>query len=465
MRRTLTLALVFLALPAAAELPAPVAAALAASGVPPAAVGVVVMPAEGGPARVAHNADLALNPASVMKLVTTYAALELLGPAYTFKTRFVATGKVAGGVLEGDLVIRGGGDPKLTYERLWQAAHELRSRGVREIRGDVVLDRGFFAPVAHDPAKFDNDARRAYNVGPDALLVNYKAVNFRFVPTEAGLRITAEPDLPNVEIATRVQLVSEPCTSFRRNLRHQVQELGLLATIQFEGTYPASCGERTWALSVLEANAFSESTVRWVFGQAGTVLRGKVRPGSVPVEAHIVHVHESDALAVLVRDINKHSNNVMARQLFLTLSAEKLSVPGEAGQSGKLVTEWLKGRGVVAPELVMENGSGLSRTERASAATIAALLVSAWRSPVMPEFMASLPVTGVDGTLKSRDAVATGRAHLKGGTLTGVQAVAGYVLDARGRRWVVVMIANHENANRAQAAMDTLVNWVHRGTR
>ena len=185
----------------------------------------------------------------------------------------------------------------------------------------------------------------------------------------------------------------------------------------------------------------------------------------MPHDAARLALSESPTVVEVVRDINKDSNNVMARQLFLALSAEKLGGPGEAKASSLVVSEWLRSKGIAAPELVLENGSGLSRSDRASAATIAAVLKSAWSSPVMPELMASLPVFAIDGTFKNTRSGAAGQAHIKGGTLTGVQAIGGYVRDAKGRRWIVVMIANHENANRAQPAMDALVEWVHRGAR
>ena len=207
---------------AAAQLPAPVREALARAGVPESAVGAVVEPVGGGKRLVAHQADKALNPASTIKLVTTFAALDLLGPAHAFRTDVLAAGEVAGGALAGDLVIRGGGDPKLTYERLWVLVRQLRSRGLREIRGDVILDRSHFAPVAHDPAKFDGEARRAYNVGPDALLVNFKAIDFRFVPDGPGVRVLGEPDFPNVDIASRLRLVKEPCANWRHCRRPPV---------------------------------------------------------------------------------------------------------------------------------------------------------------------------------------------------------------------------------------------------
>ena len=447
---------------ARADLPQPVRDALARAGVPESAVGVVVLPVDAAQPAVSHNAREAMNPASVMKVITSYAALDLLGPAFTFRTDALVKGEIANGVLEGDLYLRGGGDPKLTTERVWQLAHALRSRGLREIRGDIVIDRGYFAPVAHDPAKFDGEARRAYNAGPDALLVNFNAIAFRFVPDGQGVRVIAEPDLPNVEVASRIQLTRGPCTGFRRDLTHDTIELGLIATITFSGSYPAACGERVLPLSLFDSARFTESNLRWLWSEVGGVLRGGVRAGSVPADAKLFLRTESEPLAGLLRDMNKHSNNVMARNIFLALSAERQAGAGDAASSTRVLTLWLQSHMIDASTLVLENGSGLSRNERASAALVAAVLKSAWSSSVMPELMSSFPVLATDGTLKSRKvAVGAGQAHLKGGTLNEVQAVAGYVLDRGARRWVLVMIVNHPKAGGAQPAMDALVEWTY----
>jgi D-alanyl-D-alanine carboxypeptidase/D-alanyl-D-alanine-endopeptidase (penicillin-binding protein 4) len=150
----------------------------------------------------------------------------------------------------------------------------------------------------------------------------------------------------------------------------------------------------------------------------------------------------------------------MARHIFLALSAER-APPGDARASERIVREWLRARGIEAPGFAIENGAGLARDDRVTAATLAAVLKSAWSSAVMPELVASLPILGTDGTLKTRRvALAAGQAHIKGGTLTGVQSVAGYVLDRGGRRWIVAMIVNHANANASQPALDALVEWV-----
>jgi serine-type D-Ala-D-Ala carboxypeptidase/endopeptidase (penicillin-binding protein 4) len=446
----------------AREIPATVRAALAQARVPMSAVSILVEPADAGPPVLVHRISVAMNPASVMKLVTTYAGLDLLGPAFRFHTDVLYTGELANGILTGDLVLRGGGDPKLTYDRLWQLAHQLRSRGVREIRGDVILDRSYFESVPYDPASFDNQPRRAYNVAPDALLVNFQAVDFGFVPEAQGVRVTAEPDLPNIEIVSRIKATEEPCSRWRRDLRYDVDTNGLIATVVFSGSMPAECGERSWALVVFDAARFTESAWRWVWSEAGGKMRGKVREAATPGEARLLYRLESEPLANLVRDTNKFSNNVMARHIFLALSAERTGT-GRAEQSARIVADWLHERAIVAPELVLENGSGLSRRERVSAATLAAVLRSAWASPVMPELVASLPVLSVDGTFKSHHVDgAGGHAHLKGGTLDEAQAMAGYVLDRRGKRWIVVMLVNHANANAAQPALDALADWVYR---
>jgi len=447
---------------AAPSLPRPVADALKRAAVPLDAVSAIVEPVEGGRPLVALNAEAPMNPASVMKLVTSFAALDLLGPAFRFHTDVLLAGPLDDGILKGDLVIRGGGDPQLTYERLWQLAHALRSRGLREIRGDVVIDRGYFAPAPFDPGRFDNEPRRGYNVGADAFLVNFDAVQFAFTPGADGVRVSAEPDLPNVEVASRVHAAPGPCGWWRKDITYDVQPNGLLALVSFAGSMPVECGEKRLSLAVLEPAAYTEAVLRWVWSEAGGTLRGKVLAGTAPTDARPFYSAASEPLAVLVRDMNKYSNNVMARQIFLALSSERLGTPGTEAASGKLVRDWLASRHIDATGLAIENGAGLSRDDRISAASLAALLRAAWASPVMPELASSLPVFAVDGTLKLRPATgAAGRAHLKGGTLNGVQSAAGYVLDAKGRRWIVVMMVNHPNGNAAQPAIDALVEWTH----
>ena len=412
------------------------------------------------------NPGAALNPASVMKLVTTYAALELLGPAYRWKTEAYAVAPVREGVLEGDLLLKGYGDPKLDLEAFWILLRALRGKGLREIRGDLLLDRSHFDRVQGDPGRFDGDALRPYNVLPDALLVNYKSLRFAFAPDleRDAVRLYVEPRPPALEVVNMLKLAEGACpegSAFREMLKPTFEPARQRAV--FAGQYRNSCGEKDLNVALLEPNDHVAGMMRQLWAETGGTWSGAAREGQVPPGARLLHAMESAPLAEIVRDTNKFSNNVMARHLFLTLGAESAGAPGSGQKAFTAIKTWLAAKGIAAPELVMENGSGLSRIERITVANLAALLQAAWRSAVMPEFIASLPVVAVDGTMRRRlkgDGIA-GQAHIKTGLLTDTRAMAGYVLDRSGRRHVVVMIVNHPGAHEAQPAMDALLRWVY----
>ncbi|HEX9674006.1 MAG TPA: D-alanyl-D-alanine carboxypeptidase/D-alanyl-D-alanine-endopeptidase [Burkholderiales bacterium] len=449
-------------------LPVSVARALAQADIPEHAAAFYVHEIGAERPLLAAGATRPMNPASSIKLVTSYAALELLGPAFQWVTEAYAAGTLRGGVLEGDLVLKGRGDPKLTLENFWLLLRSLRSRGLREIRGDLVLDRTYFAASDHDPARFDEKPTRPYNTGPDALLVNFKAVRLSFVPDdEAGVvRILAEPALPQVQIVNRLKLVDGPCGDWVNRLKVDAQGGSAATRLAFRGRYAASCGEQTRSYSVLPHAHYVLGLFRVLWHELGGKFAGTVRDGTVSADARPIASVESPALAQVVRDMNKFSNNVMARQLYLTLGAETAGEPATAEKAGRVIRDWLAGKGLSFPEMILENGSGLSRVERISARHLGQLLLSSFQSPVMPEFIASLPLAAMDGTMKKRlaDADVAGQAHIKTGSLTGVRSIAGYMLDARGRRWVVVSIVNHPNAGNAQAAQDALLTWIyHRG--
>ena len=411
-----------------------------------------------------------MNPASVMKLVTTYAALEILGPAYRWKTEVYATAPVREGVLDDDLVLKGYGDPKLDLEAFWVLLRALRGKGLHTIRGDLVLDRSYFKRAPDDAARFDGDAFRPYNVLPDALLVNYKALRFAFAPQpERGtVRLHVEPRPPALDVVNVLKLAEGPCpegSAFRELLKPTFEPARQRAI--FAGRYPASCGEKDLNVALLDANDHVAGMMRQLWSEIGGSWAGATREGAVPPGALLLHAKDSAALTEIVRDTNKFSNNVMARHLFLTVGAEGAGAPGNSEKAAAAVKAWIARKGIAAPELVMENGSGLSRLERISAASLASLLQAAWRSAVMPEFIASLPVAAVDGTMRRRlkgEGIA-GQAHVKTGLLNDARAMAGYVLDRNGRRHVVVMFINHANANEAQPAMDALLRWVYEGAR
>ncbi|HMM53611.1 MAG TPA: D-alanyl-D-alanine carboxypeptidase/D-alanyl-D-alanine-endopeptidase [Candidatus Desulfobacillus sp.] len=469
-RHCLLPALLLFATAAAAQsnerLPAPVAGALKAAGVPPAAVALLVQDVDSRLPRTSFNAGQPMNPASVMKLVTTFAGLELLGPAYTWKTEAWAAGPLKDGVLEGDLVLKGGGDPKLGLEQFWLLLRQLREKGLREIRGDLVLDRGYFAVEGHDPARFDNAPLRPYNVGPDALLVNFKSIRLDFLPDPAdkALAVRAEPALTQVDLVNLMKPAGGPCpAAWHEAVRMDAVAAGAATRLILTGSYPLACGERSRHVAVLDPADYAGGLFRLLWRELGGRFDGAVREGGAPTAARLLARAESPTLAEVVRDINKLSNNVMARQLFLTLGAEAASRPARAADAESAIRAWLAQRELRMPELAIENGAGLSRSDRISAESLGRLLQAAWESPLMPEFIASLPLAGIDGTMRKRmnGSGAAGRAHVKTGYLEGVRALAGYVLDRRGRQVMVVFMANHPNALAAKAAADALLECAY----
>ena len=450
---------------AAQTLPQPLRQALAQSGIPESAVAIYVQDVTQPEPLLALNVDAAFNPASTIKLLTTYAALELLGPAYAWSTEAYAAGRMEGDVLQGDLVLKGNGDPKLTLEAFWLLLRQLRARGIREIRGDLVLDRTAFAPDDGDPSRFDNEPTRPYNTPPDALLVNFRAIRVSFVPDpeRRTVNVLTEPALPQVQVLANLVLDNEPCGDWLARLKVSTTGTGSAARLLFSGTYSTQCGERTRNYSVLAHGQYVLGLFQVLWRELGGTFTGGVRDGTAPPGAKLLFAQPSPPLAEVVRDINKFSNNVMARQLFLTLGAAGMGAPADADKATRVVRAWAAQKKLALPELVLENGSGLSRIERITARGLGQVLVSAWRSPVMSELMSSLPLVAVDGTMRRRlaNSELAGQAHIKTGSLNGVRAIAGYVLDARGRTVVVVCLVNHPRALAAQPLQDALLAWIY----
>jgi D-alanyl-D-alanine carboxypeptidase/D-alanyl-D-alanine-endopeptidase (penicillin-binding protein 4) len=471
-------------------------AALARAKIPREAVALLVLEAEqsNAPPRLAHRIQVPMNPASVMKLTTTFAALELLGPAYAWTTPVYVDGAVREGTLTGNVYIKGMGDPKLVLERLWLLLRRLQGLGIRHIAGDIVLDRSAFALTEADPASFDGEPLRPYNAAPDALLINYKAVVLGFTPdaTRNQALVQLDPPLAGVQMQNSVPLTGGECGDYRGALKADFSDPN---RIRFTGTYATACGEKVWPVAYADPRSYAPRAVQGLWLDMGGQLTGSVRYGSVPAPLAAGKPTlelASPPLTEIIRDINKYSNNVMAQQVFLTLgrvvpvssaalggetaasdaatggTSANGSVtamgPGSLAAGQAVMQRWWRERLGAEDLPVWDNGSGLSRQERISARGLARLLQLAWRSPVMPELVSSLPISGVDGTLKRFKSASVGSAHLKTGSLSNVLARAGYVDGASGKRYVLVALINHANANTeaARAAMETLVDWTVR---
>jgi D-alanyl-D-alanine carboxypeptidase/D-alanyl-D-alanine-endopeptidase (penicillin-binding protein 4) len=417
--------------------------------------------------RVAFNARVPRNPASTIKLLTTKAGLDVLGPTYSWKTAAYATGDIADGRLQGNLIIKGYGDPNLTPEALWRLLWGVRERGIETVAGDLIIDNSHFEPPQVGRGDFDGNPNSAYNALPSALSVNLQTTQIHLMEGGSDVAVHAftNPPLANVVLDNQLRLVEAPCKSKYHKPAVRLFEDGPRATLRLTGTFATECGETSYPRLMLNPIQHTAGAIVALWRSIGGQIEGAVREGTLPEGAARIYAQDSAQLEEVIRVINKQSNNLMARTLFLTLGAKRLDAPGTLTKARRAVGEWLNGSGLDFPELVLDNGSGLSRETRISAESMGRLLGYAYASPNMPEFMSSLSIAGVDGTMRKRfrKSELKGHAHLKTGTLRGTTGIAGYVLDRNGDRWIVVSLMNNPRLQtwRGKGVENALLRWVY----
>ncbi len=450
---------------ASTDLPAGVRSVLNVRNVPDPSLSIYVENLESGESTLTWNEEQPRNPASVAKLLTTLVALDTLGPSYRWKTVVYVQGDVVDGKLDGNLLLKGYGDPFLVTERVWQMLRQIRQSGIQHIEGDLILDDSYFSVDATDPAEFDGEPLRAYNVQPNALLTNFKVVRYVFEPDPASqaVRVTLDPALDNLQVINKLSQVSGRCYGYQRGITitpNKNHDQFVLS-----GRFPDGCKSYAMDRTALGHNEFTYGVFKSVWQESGGSISGGWKNQVVPEDSTPYLIFESQPLSDVITMINKHSNNVMARQLLYTLAAETLGAPGTEQAGRNVVQQWLEAQELNSPELKLDNGAGLSRDARMTAKQIAQLLRFAYSSPFMPEYMSSLSISGMDGTLarRFRNGPLTGKAHIKTGSLDHVSAIAGYLQSRSGRRFIVVALQNHPDIHRGpgEEVQEALLRWVY----
>lgn len=443
-----------------AELPAEITTLMQQYKIPAENLSVYIRDLNADVPMVVHNDKVPRKPASVMKLVTTWAALKLLSPSYTWKTEAWTRGELKDGILNGDLILKGYGDPFLTDEAFWQLLHDLQLKGLKEIRGNLIVDNSYFSIPDYDPAAFDGEPNQVYNARPSALMFNFQANRFLFEadPVNSKVGITPFPLIPGLQLENSMTLSKGGCS--KGDYHPSFQQEG--AGVKVSGAYSADCGKNfvMRVMSTPEEHVFN--AFRDVWKSLGGGFNGKLQVGQVQPTDVLLHTHESRTLGEQIRFVNKWSNNVMARNIFLTIGAQMLGAPATLDKSRMATAELLKKVGIDYTDMVVENGCGLSRVERLTSRQLGQLLEVAWRDPYMPEFLASLPLLGEDGTLATRfkDDDLRGRSHMKTGTLSDATAIAGYMLTRSGKRLVIVLQHNGREAQGSgRRLQDAILKW------
>jgi len=498
MRRVL-LASLFAAIGASAHaaLPEAIARLAAEKGIPEDAIGALVL--RGDQVLVSNEASRTFVPASTMKLFTTMVGLEVLGPQFRGRTELRTPGTVSNGVLKGDLVLRGGADVDLTADAFTHMLEKLRTRGIHKIEGNLILDRQLWQPARADTGvpPFDESPEAYYNLIPDALLLNMNLQTLDITSDANSIKASALPELDNVRVRSDMTLVNGDCARWEEGWKiPEYVRNGSRVTIVLKGTFPRNCS-KTNVINVLDRTDYAERLFRASWERLGGRFTGKAYEasagesqayGSLP--STLLAEHMSRSLPELVRDTNKSSDNGLARTIFLSLGslqsdpvlgsrpieAAPMEIPGGAdaapaamstnARAEMMIRNWLRAHNIDDNGMVFENGSGLSRVERYSPEQMAGLLKAAQSSLWAPEFLTSLPIAAIDGTMKRRlkDSPAAMHARVKTGSIKNVISVAGYVPDANGQQCIVVVTINHERAGNGngRAIVDGMIDWVSR---
>lgn len=412
------------------------------------------------------NLDRTFNPASAIKLVTSMAALAELGIDHKWESSLLAAAPVVDGSLRGDLYFRGSGDPQLTTERLVHLVVGLQRRGIRHVAGDIVVDDTLFDLPIHDPAAFDGRGSSLYNAPPGAAVVNFGANNVVIRSDSSGLTVFLDPPSSTFLIANKLKLQRGRCTgNWRARLGENLKrEADGSAMLSLRGRFATGCGERSFnMLGQSDPVAHAAGAVGGIIMMQGGSVAGTWRRDKTPRNAKVIAAVESKTLAEAIRGMNKHSNNFMARNIFLSLAGKTGRKPYTLDEARKVAYAWFSQQGIDTTGLQIENGSGLSRTTRITPRQFGDALYRFNKSPLRHELIASLAILGRDGTVRNwnRSSRSAGGAHLKTGTLSNARATVGYVHNPAGDIIFVVLAETRATAL-ARRAIQEMLEWSYR---
>lgn len=460
-------------------LPKSIHQTLHAAGVPDSAISIIVQPIMQPTTKhkgaqtplLSHLPHKKRLPASTLKIVPTYAALDALGPEFHWINRVYYTGRIVNGTLHGDLIIKGSGDPKLVREYIEDIYAAVRQKGITHIQGNLLLDNHVFGKITHDPAAFDGEPYRPYNTAPDGLLVNFKSIILKFdpIPSSGVVNISHEPAMADMRFHTRAVLSEGSCG--RKTWQDGLSASFTADAVTFSGHYPISCGEREWAVALPAPERFAPRVLKGMWLASGGTLSGDALYAKTPTHAKPLLSKRSLPLKDIIKDINQYSNNVMTEQVFLSLPRYakhgKYTHQGTYTHARRWLTHWWRRHLPKATQPIMSKASGLCRSCYVTPDALNALLQHAAKHKHASVFKASLGVAGHSGTIKSfkyrmKHSPANGRAYIKTGTIDQVASIAGYIDAKNGTSYSVVAIINHANARKGRAALDELMDWVAR---
>ena len=395
-----------------------------------------------------RNETRLFNPASNVKLVTTAAALWFLGPNYRFKTVVYRDKGLKEGIVDGNLYIKGHGDPTLTNESIFGLVNEIALRGIKKVEGDLIVDDSFFDDVYEGPGWEQEESDQSYAPPVSGLATNYSTFRVLVMPGPhigSSAEVSVFPPVPSIKVATTAKTRGRRTaarlwmgTSWEKDGSIGVTVRGRLPVNHYSG---ASYYKR-----VQHPTKYAGEVLAEFLRLRGIEVTGRVRLGVVQPEKVVpIVTHYSKSLTTVVNTLNKYSNNFIAEQILKTMGAEIIGAPGTWEKGCEVVGRYLSEIGIEKDSFVLGNGSGLNDINRLTPIQVTKVLEAMYKHfELRAEFVSSLAVAGVSGTITRRfsEGAAQSRLRAKTGSLTGVSALSGYVITKDNRVLVFSVMMN-----------------------
>jgi len=443
-------------------LPAGINNIIAKSGLPKSDMSIYIKSAgKNGKELASLNANTVRSPASVIKVLTTYAAVLKLGFDYRWPTEVYTNGSIKNGVLNGDLIVKGYGDPTLSTKDLKSMVANIKAKGIRKVTGNIVIDRSYFSVGTKNNSGFDKHTYSPYNAMPDAMMFNERISTICVTPNKNA--VTKKVPDGSYVIKNNLQRVNKPCKGRYSWPAFKIDNSAVKPQVVLQGKISNKCGKRNICKVITKPYHSFYYALKDELKKSGVSVRGNMRLNKVPKKAKKLFTHYSRSLEKIVSRTAKKSNNLYARHLLLFLGAKMYGAPATLSKGQQAVAYILKSRGALhKSKLIIDNGCGLSRTSRLTAKGLAYVYDHAYKR-YGSRWMKTLSIAGVDGTIRRRfrGTVVKNRAWMKTGTLNRVKNIGGYVKTRKGKLYTVVILVNTKKGRwKAAKLQNDIMKWL-----
>lgn len=393
------------------------------------------------------NAEKSFNFASVNKIITSTISLDELGPDFKFKTLFFSNKQLKENRVEGDLIIKGKGDPTLSVENLKDFFHNLKVRGINQIRGNIFLDDSDFKFQAN-PEYIDELSHRAYNVQPKSLLIEAGAIEIKFLNQGDNMKLTYKPLIEGIEVINNLKITNRTCVDWKSKIKPDVIFMDKSIKIILNGSFSKNCRNKSLFLNALRQDEYLKVAISSILDETEIEFDGEIHKQSFTDNELnkfvLLYEHFSDPLNQLMYQMNKYSLNLFSRNLALIMMKENSEFDADEFNTNIFFQNWLEKKEIIANEFFIENGAGLSRKSYANTLLFQEVLAYIETSDWKSEIISSMPIAGIDGTLKSmfKNKSFSNATHLKTGRLKNVFALSGFMKSKKGEDYLVTFVLN-----------------------